>query len=561
MYPIVECVPNFSEGRDRGIIDQIVAEIDHLDDVVLLDVDPGQATNRTVVTLIGTPAGASEAAFLIVRKAAELIDMRKQKGEHARQGATDVVPFVPVSGISMEEVVELARATGKRIGEELGIPIYFYENAATSDDRRNLADVRRGEYEALARKLVDPRWKPDHGPAEFTEQVAFTGATQVSAREFLVAWNVNLNTTNKRKAHSIALRIREQGRFRINKDGKRWYDDDGNPEQIPGKFKNVKGVGWFIEEYGVAQISMNLTNFRESPMHLIYDEIRKEADERGLIVTGSELVGLLPKDALLAAGEHYLSKQKMCSGVNEKELLDVAIRSMGLNDLYPFDIKDKVIEYRVEGGGKQLADLTVSGFADELASDSPAPGGGSTAALAGALAAALTAMVGNLTYPKKQYLEVRPQMNDGSYQAQRIKEKLIRLIDEDTKAFNQVMAAFGLPKKTDQQKAARKQQIEAANQQATMKPLEMMRTIGELIPLLELMEKHGNSNSLSDVGVGALSALTCVRGAALNVAINLGGLEDADFVSAVSAEMQQLRQEIVEGAEAIATRIEKKLDE
>ncbi len=561
MYPIVECVPNFSEGCDRSIIDQITAEIDHLDEVVLLDVDPGQATNRTVVTLIGTPAGVSEAAFLVVRKAAELIDMRQHKGEHARQGATDVVPFVPVSGISMEEVVELARATGKRIGEELGIPIYFYENAATSEERRNLADVRRGEYEALSKKLADPKWKPDHGPAEFTEQVARTGATQVSAREFLVAWNVNLNTTNKRKAHSIALRIREQGRFRIKKDGKRWYDENGNPEQIPGKFKNVKGVGWFIDEYGVAQISMNLTNFRESPMHLIYDEIRKEAEERGLIVTGSELVGLLPRDALLAAGEYYLSKQKMSRGVNEKDLLDIAIRSMGLNDLYPFDIRDKVIEYRVDGGGKQLADLTVSGFADELASDSPAPGGGSTAALAGALAASLAAMVGNLTYPKKQYLEYRPQMDDGGYQAQRLKEKLIRLIDEDTRAFNQVMAAFSLPKKTGEQQKVRKQQIEAANQQATLKPLEMMRTVKELIPLLELMEKHGNSNSLSDVGVGALAALTCVRGAALNVAINLGGLEDAGFVSEVRAEMQQLRQEVVENAEAIASRIEKKLDE
>jgi glutamate formiminotransferase/formiminotetrahydrofolate cyclodeaminase len=306
---------------------------------------------------------------------------------------------------------------------------------------------------------------------------------------------------------------------------------------------------------------MNLTNFRESPMHLIYDEIRKEADERGLIVTGSELVGLLPKDALLAAGEHYLSKQNMCRGVNEGELLDVAIRSMGLNDLYPFDIKDKVIEYRVGDGGKQLVDLTVSGFADELASDSPAPGGGSTAAVAGALAAALAAMVGNLTFPKKQYREVRPQMDSGSFEAQRIKEKLIRLIDEDTRAFNQVMAAFALPKKTEEQQKTRQKQIEAANQQATLKPLEMMRTVQDLIPLLELMEKHGNSNSLSDVGVGALAALTCVRGAALNVAINLGGLEDADFVTEVGKEMQQLRREIVESAEAIATRIEKKLDQ
>lgn len=559
MYPIVECVPNFSEGCDRSVIDRITAELDQIEDVILLDVDPGQATNRTVVTFIGTPAAVSEAAFRLVRKAAELIDMRHHKGEHARQGATDVVPFVPVSGISMEEVVELARATGKRIGEELSIPVYFYENAATSEQRRNLADVRRGEYEALPQKLVDPNWKPDCGPAEFNDQVARTGATQVSAREFLVAWNVNLNTTNKRLAHSIALRVREQGRYRIKQDGKRWFDENGKPEQIPGKFKHVKGVGWYIEEYGVAQVSMNLTNYRESPMHLVYDEIRQEAELRGLIVTGSELVGLLPKQALLAAGEYYLGKQKMCSGVSERELLETAICSLGLNDLYEFDVNDKVIEYRV-AGGDNLANLSLNRFADELASDSPAPGGGSTAALAGALAAALAAMVGNLTFSKKQYLEYRSQMDNGSFQAQRIKEKLLRLIDEDTRAFNQVMAAFALPRKTEEQQVLRQQVIEQANQQATLKPLEMMRTIQELIPVLELMAEHGNSNSSSDVGVGALAAVTCVRGAALNVAINLGGLTDKDFIDSVSAEMRELRRVVVAGAESVAQKIEQQLD-
>ncbi len=561
MFPIVECVPNFSEGRDRAIIDQITAELDQIEDVVLLDVDPGQATNRTVVTFIGTPAAVSEAAFRVVRKASELIDMRHHKGEHARQGATDVVPFVPVSGISMEEVVELARATGRRIGEELGIPIYFYENAATSEERSNLAVVRRGEYEALPKKLVDPKWKPDSGPAEFNEQVARTGATQVSAREFLIAWNVNLNTTNKRRAHSIALQIREQGRYRVKPDGKRWFDENGNPEQIPGKFKHLKGVGWFIEEYGTAQISMNLTNYKETPMHLVIDEIRKEAMERGLVVTGSELVGLIPKEALLAAGEYYLRQQKMSRGVDETRLLETAIRSLGLNDLYPFDIKEKVIEYRVADQGGQLVDMTVTGFADELASNSPAPGGGSTAALAGALAASLAAMVGNLTYPKKEYLEFRPQMDEQGCQAQRIKEKLLRLIDQDTQAFNKVMAAFTLPKKSEEEQEVRRQRIEEANQEATLKPLEMMRTITQLVPILDLMATHGNQNSLSDVGVGTLAALTCLRGAALNVAINLGGLSDQEFVTKIGAEMQELRRQTGEELEAIAQGIEKKLDE
>jgi glutamate formiminotransferase/formiminotetrahydrofolate cyclodeaminase len=521
--PIVECVPNFSEGRDMAVINQITGAIGQVDGCEVLDVDPGAATNRTVVTLVGEPDVVLEGAFQGIKKAAELIDMSKHSGEHPRFGATDVCPFVPVSGITMEECAELARRLGKRVGEELGIPVYLYENAASRPERVNLADVRSGEYEALKEKLKKPEWKPDFGPAEFN---ARSGATAMSAREFLMAYNINLNTQDKKKAADIALDLREGGRNMRGPDGKFVRDKDGNPIKAPGRFKNCKAVGWYIDEYKIAQISMNLTNYKITSLHEIFDAACEGAEKRGLRVTGSELVGLLPLEPMLMAGRHYLRKQGKSAGIPEREVVECAIRSMGMSEVATFDPDDKIIEYRLARGQKGLRDMTLKGFGDELSSESPAPGGGSVAALCGSLGAGLTAMVANLTVGRKGQDDVWDEMNEVAIEAQAHKDWLMLAVDADTDAFNQVLAAMRLPQKSDEEIAARKEALRLANRGATQVPLDVLERNLPVLDLCAEVVAKGNPNSLSDGGVAALCCMTCAEGAYYNVLINLAGLED-----------------------------------
>ncbi len=532
MRQLIECVPNFSEGRDMAVIKQITDEIEKVEGVKLLDVDPGAATNRTVVTFVGTPDEVLEAAFVAVKKAADVIDMRHQKGEHPRFGATDVCPLVPVANISMEETVEYARKLAKRIGEELNIPIFCYENAAFTEVRRNLANCRSGEYEALAERITTDEWKPDFGPNEFTSRVAGSGATAVGARDFLVAFNVNLNTTSTRRANAIAFDVRERGRTKREGDpitGKIVTDEKGNPVMIPGSLKCVKGIGWFIEEYGVAQISMNLTNISVTPVHVAFDEVCKKAEARGIRATGSELVGLIPLEAMLEAGRYFLRKQKRSVGVDNDELIKIAIKSMGLDDLKPFHPKERIIEYLLAEGENKLVDLTVTGFANETASESPAPGGGSIAATVGALGVSLGTMVANLSSHKRGWDDRWEEFSDWAAKGQHYKDLLLHYIDEDTNAFNKIMDAFGLPKKTEEDKKARKQAIEDASKYAMEIPFKVMETSYQSMEVMRAMAETGNPNSVSDAGVGALCSLTAVEGAYLNVLINAGGIEDKRF--------------------------------
>lgn len=540
MKQLIECVPNFSEGRNMAVIKQITDQVETVEGVRLLDVDPGAATNRTVVTFVGEPEAVIEAAFQAVKKASEVIDMRYHKGEHPRFGATDVCPLVPVAGITMEQTVVYARRLAERIGNELGIPVYCYENAAFTEERRNLANNRSGEYEGLPKKLADPRWKPDFGPAGFSEKVAVTGATAVGARDFLVAYNVNLNTTSTRRANAIAFDIREKGRpVREGNSvtGKIKKDENGNEIWIPGSLKACKAIGWYIEEYGIAQISINLTNISITPVHVAFEEACKKAQERGLRVTGSELVGLIPLKAMLDAGKYFLRKQQRSVGVSEAELVKIAIKSLGLDDLKPFNPKEKIIEYLLAGDSqKKLVDLTVAGFADETASESPAPGGGSVSAAMGAFGISLATMVANLSSHKPGWDDRWEEFSNWAEKGQQIKDELLFLIDEDTRAFNRIMDAFGLPKGNEDEKAARDHAIQEATRYAIEIPFRVMKKSHESMEVIKAMAETGNPNSVSDAGVGALAARSAVMGAFLNVKINASGLKDKSFVEQILAE-------------------------
>jgi len=534
---IVECVPNFSEGRDREKIQSIVREIESTPGVKLLDVDPGQATNRTVVTFVGSPEGVKEAAFKAIRKAAEVIDMSQHKGAHPRIGATDVCPFVPVSGVTMEDCVRLAHELGKRVGEELGIPVYLYEEAATRPERKNLASIRAGEYEGLADKLKDPDWQPDYGPAVFNPR---TGATVIGAREFLIAYNINLNTRDRKIAQEIASYLRESGRPKKDRNGNIVYDKKGQPVKVPGKFRAVKAVGWYIDEYGLAQISINFTNYKITPPHLVFDEACRLAEKMGVRVTGSELVGLIPLEALLMAGRYYLEKQGKSPGVPEKELVRIAVRSLGLSDVVPFDPARKIIEYQFPPDDKSLIRLKLDEFADELSMDSPAPGGGSVAALCGSLSAALSAMVANLTVGKKGYEAAWDRMKQVALRAQKLKDELLQAVDLDTRAFNRVMEAFRLPRTTEEQVREREAAIEQANKEATLVPLSVLEKAVELAELAYDAASRGNQNSVSDAGVAGLAARSCGLGAFYNVRINLPGIKDEKFKKKTLARAGQL---------------------
>jgi glutamate formiminotransferase / formiminotetrahydrofolate cyclodeaminase len=531
MKQLIECVPNFSEGRDMSIIKQITDQIETVEGVKLLDVDPGSATNRTVVTFVGSPDQVVEAAFLAIRKAMEVIDMRKQHGAHPRFGATDVCPFVPVSGITMEETVEYARKLAERVGNELGIPVYCYENAAYKPERRNLAYCRSGEYEGLPKKLSDPAWKPDFGPAVF---LPLTGAVAIGARDFLVAYNVNLNTTSTRRANAVAFDIREKGRPSREGNqvtGKIVKDAGGKQVNIPGSLKACKAIGWFIEEYGIAQVSINLTNISITPVHIAFEEACKKAQERGMRVTGSELVGLIPLKAMLDAGKYFLQKQQRSLGVSEAELLKIAIKSLGLDDLKPFNPREKIIEYVLAGeDSKNLMDLSCRDFADETASESPAPGGGSISAYMGALGISLATMVANLSAHKPGWDERWEEFSEWAEKGQALKNELLFLVDEDTRAFNRIMEAIGLPKGSDAEKTARTAAIQSATQYAIEVPYKVMQLSYKSMPVIRAMAEHGNPNSVSDAGVGALAARSAVMGAFLNVKINTSGLNDKTFV-------------------------------
>lgn len=553
MTRIVECVPNFSEGRDRRIIDAIGFAISSVEGVALLDVDPGRATNRTVVTFVGSPEAVAEAAFQGIAKAADLIDMRNHSGEHARMGAIDVCPFVPVRGVTMDDCTAMAKSVGKRVAEEVSIPVYLYENAASTPDRTNLAAVRAGEYEGLPEKLKDPYWKPDFGKAEFNPK---SGATAIGARQFLIAYNVNLNTRDRKLATDIALDIREAGRAKRDIEGKIIRDEDGKAVKVPGLLKACKAVGWEIEEYGKAQVSINLTDYTVTPPHAAFEAVREGARKRGLRVTGSELVGLVPLEAMLLAGRHYLTSQGKTTGVPDEELVHAAMESLGLNDVSPFNSEERIVEYRLEQKGK-LVSKSVIAFTDELSVDSPAPGGGSVSALMGALGAALISMVAALTHSKKGMEDVRGEMGEMGGQAQHLKDRLAFLVDEDTTAFNDVMAAFRMKKRTDEEKHARNKAIQTATKEATQIPMEVCRLCFEAMELSHIAVKKGNPNSVSDAAVAAEAVLAGLRGARLNVLINLDGIDDKDFCSKLKNSADSLMKEGEELYRRISTGTEK----
>jgi glutamate formiminotransferase / formiminotetrahydrofolate cyclodeaminase len=541
MKQLIECVPNFSEGRDMTIIKQITDEIERSGGVRLLDVDPGKATNRTVVTFVGTPDEVIEAAFHAIRKASEIIDMSRHKGEHPRFGGTDVCPLIPIAGITMEETAEFARKLGERVGKDLGIPVYCYENAAFTPERRNLANCRAGEYEGLQKKLEDPHWKPDFGPAAFNPR---TGAIAIGARDFLVAYNVNLNTTSVRRANAVAFDIREKGRpVREGNPvtGKIKKDKDGNEIWTPGALKACKAIGWFIEEYGVAQVSVNLTNISITPVHIAFEEASKSAQERGLRVTGSELVGLIPLRAMLDAGKYFLRKQNRSVGVSEEEIIRIAVKSLGLDDLKPFNPKEKIIEYLLaDNKEKKLVDMTCTGFANETASESPAPGGGSVSAYLGALGVALGTMVANLSSHKAGWDERWEEFSNWAEKGQKIKDELLFLVDEDTRSFNRIMEAFGMPKGTPEEKATRTEAIQSATKYAIEVPFRTMEKALESMDVIQAMIETGNPNSVTDAGVGAICARSAVMGAFLNVRVNAGSLTDKAFVSGILKKGEEL---------------------
>ena len=560
MQRIIECVPNFSEGRDAAVLKAITGQVETVEGVRLLDVDPGKATNRTVVTFAGEPEAVLESAVRAVRRASELIDMRRHKGEHPRFGATDVCPLVPVAGVTMEETVEYARALAKRLGEELGLTVYCYENAATSRERRNLATVRAGEYEGLAEKLKDPRWKPDFGPAAFNPR---SGATAVGARDFLVAYNVNLNTTSTRRANAVAFDVRERGRVKRKGDpltGEPVLDAKGEPVWVPGSLGAVKAIGWFIEEYGVAQISMNLTDLSVTPVHVAFDEVCEKARARGLRVTGSELVGLIPLGAMLDAGRYFLAKQKRSTGVSDRELIKIAVKSMGLDELGPFEPGEKIIEYVLaRGGPPRLRDLTLQGFVEETASESVAPGGGSVAAALGALGAALGTMVANLSSHKRGWDDRWEEFSAWAEKGKAAHAELLALVDRDTEAFHAILAAFRLPKGTKEEEAARSAAVQEATCGAIEVPLRVMEVSVASMEVIRAMAETGLESSLSDAGVGALCARSAALGAYLNVKTNLSGLEDRERAKGYLTRASKLREQAIEAEREILGIVEDRI--
>ena len=537
---LVECVPNFSEGRDKSILDQITAVIKNVKGVTLLDVDPGADTNRTVYTMVGSPEVVVEAAFQAIKKASEIIDMSKHHGAHSRMGATDVCPFIPVSDMTMDECVELANKLGKRVGEELDIPVYLYEYAAKSEDRQNLANIRKGEYEALPEKMKDPNFIPDYGRQYFNEK---SGATVIGAREFLIAYNINLNTRDKKKAHKIALEIREMGKFKRDSKGKIVKDEKGNKVRIPGIFKNCKAVGWYIDSYNCAQISMNLTNFKITPAHIVLDKVRELASANGIQVTGSELVGLLPKAALIEAGKYYLNKMGESAGLPEEMIIETAVQSMGLNDLYKFENKKKIIEYAIDNPDK-LANLSLKEFCDELSTDSPAPGGGSVAALSVAISGALTSMVANLTINKKGYEKFDADAKQLAEQGQKIKEDSLYEIDNDTQAFYEMMDALHLPKKSKEDKEIRNTAVQDATKKAILVPFNTLVIAQKAIYVADKISKIGNKNAISDAGVAAITANAAAKSAFLNIKINMGSIDDTDFKDRMMSDASKILDEI-----------------
>ncbi len=558
---IVECVPNFSEGNDLEKIRAITDAAEEVDGVTLLDVDPGADTNRTVVTIVGSPEAVKESAFQAIAKAAEVIDMRTHEGTHARMGATDVCPFVPVSGVTMDDCVEYAKEVGERVANELAIPVYLYEHAAATPERQNLAIVRAGEYEGLEEKLKDPNWKPDFGDPEFNAQ---SGATIMGAREFLIAYNINLNTKDGRWATDIAFELREKGRSKRNPnpisknllDGEIVRDEKGKAVKVLGMFKDVKAVGWYVDTYSRAQISINFTNYKVSSIHEVYDAACRLAEERGLRVTGSELVGLIPLEALLMAGRHYLQKQGRTSGVPVSELVEIAVQSLGLNDVAPFVAQEKIIEYAVRNDKGGLISMTVKDFVEELSTDSPAPGGGSVSALLGSLAAALASMVAALTHGKKGMEEKKSQMENVGIKAQELKDRLSTLVDADTEVFNELMAAMRLPKKTDEQKTARHTAVQEATKAATKIPLEIAKLCSEVLDLADVVAREGLAASVSDAGVAAEAALAGLRGARLNVLINLVDIEDENFKKNVTDEVNNMERSAAELKRKVITQVE-----
>lgn len=562
---IVECVPNFSEGRDKNVIRQITDVIEECEGVKLLDVDPGEATNRTVVTFVGEPEAVVEAAFRAVRKAGELIDMRKHHGAHPRIGATDVLPIIPVSGITLEECAELARRLAKRIAEEINIPCYCYEAAAFKPERRNLAVCRKGEYEGIQERITDSDEAPDFGARPFDEDVARTGCTVVGARDFLIAVNFNLNSTSTRRANAIAFDVREKGRPSREGNpiiGKVRKDADGNPIMIPGTLKATKAIGWYIEEYGIAQVSMNITDINVTPLHVAFEEVCRCAQNRGLRVTGTEIVGLTPKRTLIEAGKYFLQKQHRSAGIPEEDIISIAIKSLGLDDLKPFRPEEKVIEFMLDGGarnGKRLIDLTVKGFADETARESPAPGGGSVSAYMGALGASLGTMVANLSSHKPGWDERWDEFSHWAEYGMEVESELLRLVDEDTEAFNRIMSAFGMPKGTEEEKRLRSEAIQHATLFAARVPLETMKASLKVFDLCREMVDKGNPNSVSDAGVGALAARSAVIGAGMNVKINASSLKDREMAQSLITEANAIIAEAVAAEEEIIRKVEEKI--
>ena len=560
MEQLIECVPNFSEGVDMSIIKQITNVIESVDGVKLLNVDPGKATNRTVVTFVGNPKNVIEAAFLAIKKAGELIDMSKHKGEHPRMGATDVCPLIPISNISMEETAKYAQQLAKRVGEELKIPVYLYEEAQKDKKRSNLSVIRNGEYEGFFKKSKLPEWKPDFGPAEFD---ALRGATVIGARDFLVAYNINLNTTSTRRANSIAFDVREAGRVVREGNsltGKIVLNADGSPKSIPGSLKSVKAIGWYIEEYGVCQISMNLTNINITPVHIAFDEVCKKATERGMRVTGSELVGLIPLKSLLDAGIYFLKKQQRSIGVSESELIKIAVKSMGLDELAPFKPEERIIEYLLKDkADSKLISMDLAAFADETASESPAPGGGSISAYVGSLGISLATMVANLSSHKKGWDDKWEEFSVWAEKGQKIKNELLRLVDADTAAFNKIMTAFSLPKSTDEEKKIRTDEIQNATKFAIEVPYKVMQLSYESLEIIKAMAEIGNPNSVSDAGVGALCARSAVMGAFMNVRINASGYNDKTFVNEILAKGKEIEQKTIATEAAILKIVDGKI--
>ncbi len=547
MEKLIECVPNFSEGVDASVIKQITDQIESVDGVKLLDVDPGKATNRTVVTFVGNPQAIVEAAFLGIKKASELIDMTKHKGEHPRMGATDVCPLIPLANITVEETVKYANQLAARVGKELNIPVYMYEHAQPDTKRNNLSVIREGEYEGFFKKIKKAEWKPDFGPDEFSVR---SGGTVIGVRDFLVAYNVNLNTTSVKRANSVAFDVRERGREVV--------DDKGNKKVVPGTLKAVKGLGWFIEEYGVAQVSMNLTNVNITSVHMAFEECCKSALARGMRVTGSEIVGLIPLQAMLDAGKYFLQKQQRSLGVSEKELIHIAIKSLGLDDLGKFEPEKKIIEYRMrKASDRALQNMTIADFADKTASESPAPGGGSISAYLGSLSAALGAMVANLSAGKKGWENRWEEFSVFAVKGQELKERLLKLVDDDTQAFNRIMDAFSMPKASESEKMVRKEAIQNATRVAIEVPLTVMQKSLEAMHLAKAMTEKGNPNSVSDAGVAALCARSAVMGAHLNVKINAGGVEDKAWLEKLLAEAVKIENEVLKLEKEVLAQVDK----